>query len=73
MYALANDPKKVLTYNRDRLQKIGVMSEGGFVNWQGLSGLMLGGIGELYHVVDWLLRRQGLDYEQVRQEIRATT
>lgn len=67
-YAQVN-PKMVVKYDLKKLQQMGVMA-GNFINYQGMQALVLGGIGELYHVLDYLLKKLGMDYDAIRREVR---
>lgn len=69
MYAFAGQHDRIMSYTMDKLEEIGV-AKNGFYWVQGLTSLMLGGIGEIYHVLDWLLQKNGTSYEDVRQIIR---
>jgi len=69
MYAMSNNPARVIAYNQERLQEMGVM-RGGMVSFQGVTGLLLGGVGELYQILEFALKKLGLDYHSIRREIR---
>lgn len=68
-YVLSRDHQKIIKYHAPELERLGVMKNG-FISSHKFKALSLGAIGEIYHILDWLLRKQGLDYETVRQEIR---
>lgn len=68
-YYLSNDLGKILSYNRDKLEKLGVCS-GTMVSSKKMAGLQLGAIGELYLVIDYLLKENGRSYEEIRELVR---
>ncbi len=69
-YAIGGQYKKIMHYATPRLEKLGIMTNG-FIHTQALWAMQLGAIGELYGVLNYLLSKQGMDYEAIRQEIRA--
>jgi hypothetical protein len=71
MYAFANESKKIIEYDREKLAKLGIMTETGFINIQKCNALLLGGVGEMYQVLSLLLKTLGLNYETLRQQVRA--
>jgi hypothetical protein len=71
-YGITGAWDKVLTYNREKLENLGVMTNG-FLSDRKFKGLVLGAIGEMMQVIDYGLRELvGVGYEEVRQLIRAS-
>jgi hypothetical protein len=68
-YAMAGAWNKVLEYQAPKLEALGVMKNG-FISYRNATALSLGAIGELRLVVDHLCKKFGLDYEQLRKELR---
>lgn len=68
-YVMAGELDKVMQYHAPKLEEMGVLVNG-FMSANKFRSLTLGAVGELYHVVDWLLKTMDLDYETVRQAIR---
>lgn len=73
-YAMAGAWDKVMAYQRPELERLGVMKNG-FLSYKRATALQLGAIGELHLVVSHLCKKFGLDYEELRKELRglATT
>jgi hypothetical protein len=69
-YAMAGEWDKVLRYHAPELERIGVMTNG-FVSTKKFWALSLGAIGELHHMVSFLLNKSGTDYETLRRQIRS--
>jgi hypothetical protein len=68
-YVLSGKYNQVIQYNRDNLEKIGVMSNG-YIHVNNLIGLMLGAIGESYKIIDVLCGKLGLNYAEIRTIVR---
>ena len=66
---ISSNYEKVMEYSREKLIKLGVLSEGGFVNIKKSRMLELGAIGELYKITAYLLEKMGLTYQDVKQEL----
>ena len=68
-YTIAGEFDKVLAYNREELERIGVM-QNGFISNRKMTKLNLFGLAEVYAVVEKLCEKFGLSYEDIRKEIR---
>lgn len=68
-YAMAGAWDKVLEYQKPELERLGVMKNG-FISYRNATALTLGAIGELRLVVDHICKKFGLDYEDLRKELR---
>lgn len=66
---ISNNYEKVMEYSRDKLVKLGVMSEDGFISIRNSRMLELGAIGELYKITAYLLDKMGLTYQDVKEEL----
>ena len=66
---ISHNYNKVMEYSKDKLVKLGVMSEDGFISIKNSRMLELGAIGELYKMVAYLLEKMGLTYEDVKEEL----
>ncbi len=76
-YNLSNELGKVLKYNKEMLNEMGVIAhtihkngkEDIFVSTKGMTMLQLGAIRELYQVCNSLCSRLGITYEEARESL----
>jgi len=69
-YVISDKPGDIWKYNQEAFNRIGIM-EGGFLSLHGATGLILGGVGEIYQVLDYVLKNMlNTDYDTIRKLIR---
>jgi hypothetical protein len=69
-YAMEGGWDRVVEYNAEKLDKMGIL-QNGFLSYKRALALQLGAIGELHQIVGHLAKMLGLEYEDIRKLVRA--